>query len=245
MSPSTDPSSTAAARFPRQGGAGSDWLLWQLLDSAFPTGGFAHSAGLEAAAQQGEIPNDAALGSFFESTIVQAGRSMLPVVLAARAEPSRFAAIDAHYDAMLRSTVANRASRAQGQAYLIAAERTFAPSDPSNVIGTLRMQVRREQLPGHFAPALGASAGALGIEAKTSALAFLFLTLRGVVSAAVRLGITGPMQAQAMQYDLAGHAQQVAGRFLNTPLDEAAQTAPLIDILQGGHDRLYSRLFQS
>ena len=31
------------------------WMVLQLADSAFPTGGFAHSAGLEAAAQAGEI----------------------------------------------------------------------------------------------------------------------------------------------------------------------------------------------
>lgn len=32
----------------------SDWLVWQLLDSGLPTGGFAHSCGLEAAMQLGE-----------------------------------------------------------------------------------------------------------------------------------------------------------------------------------------------
>ncbi len=222
-----------------------DWLIWQLLDSAFPTGGFAHSAGLEAAMQQGEIVNDASLASFFRSSVVQAGRASLPVLMSARASPEDFPRIDAVCDAMLRSSVANRASRAQGQAYLIAAERTFAPNDPTNAIGALRAQVRRDQLPGHFAAALGASAGILKLPALTTATAFLFLTLRGIVSAAVRLGITGPMQAQAMQYELAPFAQDVARRLLDTPLQQAAQTAPLIDILQGGHDRLYSRLFQS
>src|SRR5881628_3376496 len=42
----------------------SDWLVWQVVDSAFPTGTFAHSWGLEAAWQQGEIETPAALEAF-------------------------------------------------------------------------------------------------------------------------------------------------------------------------------------
>ncbi|HZH77778.1 MAG TPA: urease accessory protein UreF, partial [Archangium sp.] len=34
---------------------GYAWRVLQLADSAFPTGGFAHSGGLEAAVQQGEV----------------------------------------------------------------------------------------------------------------------------------------------------------------------------------------------
>jgi urease accessory protein len=107
------------------------------------------------------------------------------------------------------------------------------------------MVVRRDRLPGHFAPAFGASAGLLEFPPITTAMAFLFITLRGLVSAAVRLGIVGPLQAQAMQYDAAPYAQAVAERFMDAPVISAAQTAPLIDILQGSQDRLYSRLFQT
>lgn len=227
--------------------ASDDWIVWQLLDSAFPTGGFAHSSGLEAAAQQGEVASDESLASFFESSLLQAGRAALPLVMVCHLEPARFAEFDELCDTMLRSTVANRASRAQGQAYLIAIERAFAgPSRPAAAaIAELRAQVRRDRLPGHFAPSFGASAGWLGFTPMTTAMAFLFLTLRGLVSSAVRLGIIGPMHAQAMQFELSPFARWVAHRFIDKPATDAAQSAPIIDILQGGHDRLYSRLFQS
>ena len=32
-----------------------DWITWQLADSAFPAGGYAHSAGVESAMQAGVI----------------------------------------------------------------------------------------------------------------------------------------------------------------------------------------------
>jgi urease accessory protein UreF len=37
----------------------------------------------------------------------------------------------------------------------------------------------------------------------------------------------------------------VARRCADLTLDDLAQTAPVIDLVQGAHDRLYSRLFQS
>ena len=41
----------------------SDWLTWQVVDSAFPTGAFAHSFGLESAWQQGEVEDLGGAGS--------------------------------------------------------------------------------------------------------------------------------------------------------------------------------------
>jgi urease accessory protein len=221
--------------------ASQDWILWQLLDSAFPTGGFAHSNGLEAAAQLGEVADERQLEQFCEASVLQAARAAMPLALAARTEPDRLWDFDQLCDAMLRNHVANRASRAQGQSFLIAAERAFGAIG----IGELRSRGRRERLPGHFAPAFGAAAGMLGLDRRTTARALLFLHLRGLVSSAVRLGLVGPLRAQALQFDLGGRAQRHADRLIDHPVERAAQTAPIADILQGSHDRLYSRLFQS
>ena len=74
---------------------------------------------------------------------------------------------------------------------------------------------------------------------------FLFLALRGLVSSAVRLGAVGPLRGQFIQHRLGPYAEQIARRCGKTSVEDAAHTAPLLDVLQATHDRLYSRLFQS
>ena len=48
-----------------------DYLIWQLCDSAFPTGGFAHSSGLEAAWQQGEVGTPGDLYAWLAASLGQ------------------------------------------------------------------------------------------------------------------------------------------------------------------------------
>ena len=73
----------------------------------------------------------------------------------------------------------------------------------------------------------------------------LFVAARGVLSAAVRLGVTGSYDAQRLQSECAAWSATVLARYRDAGPADLAQTAPVIDILQGAHDRLYSRLFQS
>ena len=95
-----------------------DWLLWQLADSAFPTGGFAHSSGLEAAWQHGELRGAPELKNFIEASLDQLGHGSLPFMHAAFDEPDNFPEFDRVNESFLTNHVANRASRLQGQALL-------------------------------------------------------------------------------------------------------------------------------
>ena len=218
-----------------------DWLLWQLADSAFPAGSFAHSGGVEAAYQYGELRERNEFLKFLEVAIAQAGRAALPFVSAGydRAEP--WTALDLLCDAFTSNYVANRASRSQGQSFLSSAERAFSRDE----LSALRQEIMRRELPGHFAPVFGAVARTLALRREAALRLFLFIQLRGWISSAVRLSIIGPLEAQSIQTGISPLAEATVKKSADYTLNDLAQTAPLLDIFQGGHDRLYSRLFQS
>ena len=217
--------------------ASDQWLLWQLADSAFPAGSFGHSGGLEAAWQLAEIPSRAAFENYLLSLLQQLSRAALPFVLETHRSPQRFAQVDQHCDLFLSNHVANRGSRQLGKSFLVAADQSF----PSEALSELRATCGI----GHFAPVFGLVARLLEVNVKSTAQLFVFIQLRGAIASAVRLGIIGPLEGQRLQFKLSPIAEEVARGSLELSMDDIAHTAPLLDLWQGAHDRLYSRLFQT
>jgi urease accessory protein len=217
----------------------SDWLTWQIVDSAFPTGAFAHSWGLESAWQHGEVDGVPALRRFLEASVHQTGHGALPLVNAAFDDPGRLEALDDLADAFLVNRVANRASRIQGRTLVATAAQVW----PLPAIEELEGRVLATAA--HAGPVSGAVFRTLGLTRASTQRVVLFGAARGVLSAAVRLGIVGSYEAQRLQTSCMPWLDRVAVECADLGVDDLAQTAPLIDLLQAGHDRLYSRLFQS
>lgn len=219
----------------------ASWLLLQLADSALPTGGFAHSSGLEAAAQAGHVKTSNDLRRFVVEALWQAGQGALPLTTAAFDRPDRLAELAAQSDAMLVSHVANRASRAQGRGLLDATGRAF----PKAEIAAVRARVAQGDLAPHAAPLLGAIGAWLGLSRDESQRLSLHLALRSLLSAAVRLGLVGPFESQAIQREMHGTLDDVLAACGGLGGEAVAQTSPIAEVFAMTHDRLYTRLFQS
>ena len=214
-------------------------LIWQLIDSAFPSGSFAHSLGLEAAYQAGEVCTDDALRRFLTGLLWQTGHAVLPLVTATHTHPERLEELDALCDAFLTNAIANRASRVQGRTLAAACTRIW----PSAELAALDARVRRTFA--HQGPVIGAALRTLQVRLDVAQHMTLFLASRGVLAAAVRLGLAGPFRAQQLQHECAREIGAVLRRCASLDESQLAHTAPVLELLQSSHDRLYSRLFQS
>jgi urease accessory protein len=217
----------------------SDFLIWQLADSAFPTGSFAHSSGLEAAWQCGEVLTVETLRRFVHHVIHQAGHASLPLLTAAYRDPGRLAELDEVADVFLTNVVANRASRRQGRALLSTCARVWPTA------ALRRLEAEHSERCGHAAPVTGVVMREVQVSLLAAQRLFLYTSARGVLAAAVRLGIVGSYDAQRLQFESAPVLDAVLERCGALEESSLAQTSPIVDLLQASHDRLYSRLFQS
>lgn len=223
------------------------WNTWQLVDSILPTGGFAHSYGLEAATQAGLVYDAYTVEKFAMTMVENAGALSLPFVCGTSKSKTLedWIELDGTLHAVMTNHVAKVASVGQGKALLRLAGTVF--KEISVEVGEMRACVVSKPLraQGHHALVFGRLLGLLGVDALTAQRAFLFLTLRDVLSAATRLNLVGPMEAALLQHRHANLAEAVLAKYANRDVEDAYQIAPLLETLQGAQPHLFSRLFCS
>jgi urease accessory protein len=149
--------------------------------------------------------------------------------------------LDLECDAQMMNHVARRASLAQGLSYLSLMGRSFPESDYASVLKELKQSIRLGKTPGHYPISFGACNRALGISLQDTRKMALFIHARSLLSSAIRLNIIGPYESLKMMTELKDQVNEL----LAEASDESIQTSPLLDIYQGMHDQLYSRLFHS
>lgn len=227
------------------GGFHKLWSQWQLLDSILPTGGFAHSFGLEAAMQARLVITPDDLRTYVIHVLENAGSLLLPFVYATTMSPDAqtWRRLDRLLNAMLTNEVGRKASTAQGSALMRVAAYVFSEIPSLKMMRTEALSCGDVYF--HHAPAFGLVCGLLGFDTETTQRAYMFVTMRDIISAATRLNLVGPLGAAVLQHQVAPVAETLSTKWMNRDVDEACQTCPLLDTVQGCHSYLFSRLFCS
>ncbi|KAI5806661.1 UreF-domain-containing protein [Peziza echinospora] len=242
--------------------------LLLLSDSALPLGSFAFSSAFESYLSHHPIPGTPArllpseiLTRFLSLSLLSLATTTLPYLIAAYEDLlAQLSLLDDTLDASTLCPVARRSSIAQGKALLSVWVKSLstsvplplpAPSSsptttPSSSIIPLYKSSKSPSTHIHLPLAHALVAHTAGLPRETACYTYLHQHARAVVSAAVRLGVVGPYVAQRV---LAGEEVRGfvwrAGEVREGGWGGAAQTVPTLDLYQGRHELLYSRVFNS
>ncbi|MDE0838288.1 MAG: hypothetical protein OSB41_04470 [Kiritimatiellae bacterium] len=223
----------------------TEFDVLHIADSALPVGGFAFSNGLESAFKLGMIRNRPEFDAYVQNLIDQLLGMDLPFLRSMHAgaeQPDQvLAEILEDWAASLASAPAQRCSLRQGKGML----RWLQTVHPSCDMMSFSTWLQNETLNPHYLPVFAIGLARCGLSLERVEHLYLFIAIRDQMSAAVRLGMLGPMDAQCLQHTLQAYAFDA---YRTSPIRnhaDAARSCPLVELAQAYHDNLYSRLFQN
>jgi urease accessory protein len=215
--------------------------LLLLADGRLPSGGHAHSGGLEAAVAAGRVRDLSTVEAFLNGRLATVG--LVAAAFAAATvhrcvTSGRLEELDHGLDARTPSPGLRRASRAQGRALLRAGRAMWPPRDlPPHPEGP------------HHPVVLGAIAASAGLSPRDAAVVAAYGSITAPASAAVRLLALDPYPVHGLLAGLAAACDRTADQAAATADrdvdDLPAASAPLLDIGAEHHATWEVRLFAS
>ena len=218
--------------------------LLQVSDTAFPTGAFAHSMGLEALYDAGELRNANDLRHFARLTLNSMSTSDCVALRAVYAADS---VEELEYlDRLLAATKLTRelreASAVTGRRFLASVE---ALGVESRLLKEFAGRVRRGDSLGNLAVWFGIMGSALGVELPDALYAYLYSTTAALVAAGQKLIPLGGSAAQRVLYGLREEIAGAADESERLGPEEMYAFAPTVDVRSMLHERQRVRLYIS
>jgi urease accessory protein len=221
--------------------------LLLLADARFPSGGHAHSAGVEPAVGVGDIVDvpslrDFVLGRLATSGLVDAAFTAATCARCADPGPVPWAELDAEYLARNGSPRLRTVSRTLGRQLLRSGRRAWPSTRDEEATDALGASLVQPM-------AMGVVAHGAGCDPQEAALCELHHLLGSSSSAGVRLLGLDPFAIAALSAALAPELERLAAVATRTcraqPADLPADVALLNDVLAEHHNTWEVRLFAS
>jgi urease accessory protein len=218
---------------------GSLLAMWQ-ADTAFPSGGFAFSNGLEGLAAEGALsPEDleAVIEGALRRRWASADRVALTRAFDRAADLGAVARIDHEVEATMISEPFRSGSRRNGASLLASHVRIDTP-------GAREWQalVRGGEAFGHLAVTQGLVWRGAGLDGPGAVLASGYMTISSYTTAAVRLGIVGAVAAQSIIRRLLAVLAELAASPLPREIESFSHR---LDVAAARHARADLRLFSN
>jgi urease accessory protein len=214
-----------------------------LADGRFPSGGYAHSGGLEASVAAGRVGGLPALTAFLEGRLATTGLVTAALAAAACSGRHSWSDLDAETDARIPSPALRQISRLQGRQLLRAARAIWDEPLPA-----LAGASATPQGP-HAAVTIGAVACAAGLDLLDAARWAAYEAVITPAAAGIRLLSLDPFAVTTLVAQLCEQIEQVAVRAAEAaggPLGELpCAAAPMLDIAAEHHISAEVRLFAS
>jgi urease accessory protein len=225
----------------------------QLSDSAFPSGRYTLSYGLETLVQSGRLgmPSDpAALSALLRDQLrLSVGPSDgVGLACAHRATTSPdsldldlVTRTDERLTAVKLSREARETSTRTGRALLRVATSAFG----SGALALYAREVSAKRTPGNHAVALGVLSASLGVPRLEAVAGELYAFAASWIAAAVRLAVTDHGTAQAVLYAVRPALAAAAEHAADKDVPDITSCTPLLDVMAMRHEETELRLFAS
>jgi urease accessory protein len=221
--------------------------LLQFTDGLFPAGAYAHSFGLEACVQSGEVGDERGVEAFLRAYLEGCAgpTDAVALVCARRATANEnlasCIALDETLDAMKAASELRDASRQMGRQTLRVANHLPCHS----LLEEFGKAVGDELTPGHHAVVFGMIGAILGWDALEMTSAYLYSTSAALVGASLRLLPLGQLAGQRIVWSVRPLIAMLAEDAQDKTKQDMWSFAPALEIASMRHALLDARLFRS
>ncbi len=216
--------------------------LYQLVDSAFPVGGFVFSSGMESAIKSGLLANINDLETYLETYIDQLLVFDIPFMDATfnGAKDSLHAVFEL-YEVMLLNPMLVKSSLVLGKNWL----NLIIKLTKNKQIETFRNELINCKQGNHFTLVFGCIMSLLKTNLEEARHIYIYSALRDQINALTRLGVVGPTGGQQLLYDLNERVIDQLSSYQTIPYEMAYKVTFRMELAQLNHSFIPVKLFQN